>query len=195
VDEVDSRGTNTAMFINSLSERELANLSAWTQENMGFTVLVESGTGHVEVKIKDGANPPRNIADLGFGYSQVLPIVLQLWKATRMSNPLEETLLAVEQPELHLHPHYQALLADAIAATSKKRSVQSRVVVETHSDHLVNRLGRLVSDGKLSPSDIQVIVVSERVVGGPDVRVVEFDRDGLLGEGWPAGFFVPGSAE
>lgn len=197
VDEVDSRGENTAMFLESLAVWEIQNLKNWMKQNLGFWVVVEPGVGHVQVKIADENHPPRNIADLGFGYSQMLPIILQLWKnASGFKSPASRRiLLAMEQPELHLHPDFQAKLADVISTCSTAQPAsQLRVMIETHSDHLINRFGSLISEGKLDPRFIQVLVVSEQDDGASDVSVVEFSPDGTLGENWPLGFFTPEDA-
>jgi hypothetical protein len=193
VDEIDSRGTNTAMFLGSLSEDVLSNLQTWMLEHFGFSVHVETGTGHVQIQISDSSHTPRNIADLGFGYSQILPIILQLWQGTRGKIGGEGVMLAMEQPELHLHPQYQAMLADVISVTSQGENLRaiSRILVETHSDHFVNRLGLLVSQGKIQSKDIQVIVVCEDEFGDSSARSVAFDSDGTLAANWPAGFFTP----
>ena len=78
-----------------------------------------------------------NIADVGFGVSQVLPIIIE---GLRM-NPGQTLIL--EQPEIHLHPKLQMQLADFIVslALSKKN-----IVLETHSDHIVNRLVRRIAE-------------------------------------------------
>jgi len=190
VDEVDSRGENTAMFLESLSDVEMRRLTRWMKDNLGFWVVVEAGVGHVQVKIADEKHPPRNIADLGFGYSQILPIVLQLWKSTSTFGSQKKILLAMEQPELHLHPDYQAKLAD-LMASSVSTSSPIRVLLETHSDHLINRFGSLINEGKLDPDDIQVLVVNEDNDKTSEVSVAEFLEDGTLGSGWPLGFFTP----
>ena len=64
-------------------------------------------------------------------------------------------------------------------------------MVETHSDHFVNRMGT-VALGVVSSKDVQVVVVCEDDFGEAGVRIVEFDREGALGEAWPVGFFSPG---
>ena len=99
----------------------------------------------------------------------------------------------MEQPELHLHPHYQAKLADALSAVASIRYDAPRIFVETHSDHLINRLGALVADKKLNQEDVQILVVNDDGADGDSsVIPVDFDADGMLGSNWPLGFFSPG---
>lgn len=192
VDDIDSRGANTAVFLSSLDETSLKRLQQWMLLNFGFRVEVESGTGHIQIKISDGVSKSRNIADLGFGYSQLLPIILQLWRTTRIKAGEATPTLAIEQPELHLHPHFQAMLADVVVAAATSGPRRSSMFIETHSDHFINRLGALASEGKIDPKDIQIIIVSEDDFGDSVARRVNFDEDGTLSSNWPAGFFTPG---
>ncbi len=99
---------------------------------------------------------PTNIADMGFGISQVLPIAAQLWSSSQSaSRNSASSFIVIEQPELHLHPEYQARLGDVFAGYIKNQSdknqnnqsrtqIDSRLIIETHSQHLVNRIGALI---------------------------------------------------
>lgn len=200
VDEIDSSGANTAMYLHSLSRYDKDRLRKWMIENLNFHAFTEVVGGNVEIKIVIGSEIlGRNVTDLGFGYSQVLPVVLQLWHSyVRAIGRLEvdPTVVAIEQPELHLHPRYQALLADVFArvATGGEKSQKSvahiPMFVETHSEHIVNRLGSLVAQGVIDRDDVQVLLF-EREDGVTSVKSVGFDSDGILGDSWPLGFFVP----
>ncbi|MCH7825949.1 MAG: AAA family ATPase, partial [Acidobacteria bacterium] len=72
-----------------------------------------------------------NLADTGFGLSQVLPLIVQGYYASKNS------LIIAEQPEIHLNPKLQSLLADLFVAIAERRV---GVLVETHSEHLLLRL-------------------------------------------------------
>jgi len=197
VDEIDSSGGNTAMYLHSLDEDERSSLKEWMQSNLGFHVYTEMSGGNVEIKIvvKEGAEG-RNVTDLGFGYSQILPVVIQLWHscirpAGRNTSPA--TVIAIEQPELHLHPRYQALLSDVFAGVSLALDAKTHrvpIFVETHSEHIVNRLGALVSGGVISHDDVQVLLF-ENDGESSRIRRVEFDEQGVLQDSWPLGFFIP----
>ncbi len=195
VDEIDSRGENTAMFLNSLSYGETYHLQNWMKENLGFHAFVKPGSGHVQVHIMDSDGRDKNIADLGFGYSQLLPIILQVWRSASFNFLLghESTrpVIAIEQPELHLHPQFQAQIADVLAAVVSDKSNSSAIVLETHSEHLVNRMGELISKGKISSNDVQVLVVDQQESAQSTVTTVSFDERGYLDSSWPNGFFVP----
>jgi len=79
-----------------------------------------------------------NIMDVGFGISQILPILVQCFFAK------EDSLTTIEQPEIHLHPQMQAQLANLFVevSTEKKRNL----IIETHSEYMLRRLRRLVAD-------------------------------------------------
>ncbi len=88
-----------------------------------------------------------NIADVGFGISQVLPVVVALLVAK------PGQLVYIEQPEIHLHPRAQVNLARMLADAAK-RGV--RVVIETHSARLLLALQTLVAEGELAPELVKL---------------------------------------
>lgn len=121
-----------------------------------------------------------NAADVGFGLSQTLPFVVQ----SVLSRPGELTLAV--QPEIHLNPKLQASVADLLQSTVDRGS---RVVVETHSEHLLLRLRRLVAEGILDPQLLGIYYVE--VTGGrSSVREIPIKSNGHIEEEeWPKGFF------
>ena len=86
------------------------------------------------------------LPDVGFGASQVLPVLVLLACVPKTS------VVILEQPELHLHPAVQAALADAILETA--RVGRAQVIVESHSEYLLSRLQRRVAEGTVSKEDI-----------------------------------------
>lgn len=90
-----------------------------------------------------------NLADVGFGVSQVLPIIIQGLCMTK-----DETML-LEQPEIHLHPKMQMNMADFLLAVA---STQRNMIVETHSDHIINRIVRRVMETYGTKNDLSEIV-------------------------------------
>lgn len=193
VDEIDSRGENTAMFLNSLAPYEMNSLRSWMESNLGFSAHVKSGSGHIQVFIEDEEGHDKNIADLGFGYSQLLPIILQIWMVSHPFRSPERNapVIAIEQPELHLHPQFQAQIADVLASVTSRDQNGPRIFLETHSEHLINRLGELISSGALDRRDIQILVVDQSEDKTSSVTPVYFDESGYLDASWPSGFFVP----
>lgn len=117
-----------------------------------------------------------SVADTGYGVSQVLPILLA-GAASR------EEILVFDQPELHLHPKLQTGIADFAIAVAEQR----QVMVETHSDHFVNRIIRRVVEGQLSSDDVAVYFFTP-TSDGPHVEMVEVDPTFGI-KNWPLGFF------
>lgn len=119
-----------------------------------------------------------NIADVGFGVSQVLPVVVALIAAE------PGQLVYLEQPELHLHPNAQVKLAQVLADAAK-RGV--RVVAETHSSLLLLGIQTLVAEGKLSPELVKLHWLSRNEDGITEVDSVDLDEAGTYGE-WSVDF-------
>lgn len=197
VDEIDPQGRNLAMFLKNLSDQDANAFADWTAEHMGFEVRAETLQGHVSVVLNDPGKLQRvNLADTGFGYSQVLPILAQLWQFTKEKNySTVPRYFVIEQPELHLHPRMQARLGDlfvnlaGIDKVSNSRSPQFRVLIETHSEAIINQLGKAIESGHLSPKDVGIYLFEKNGFEGDTlVRESRFDEEGYLVD-WPYGFF------
>jgi hypothetical protein len=98
-----------------------------------------------EVKVRTkGSNDMVDLPDVGFGVSQVLPVLVQLFYAPARS------IILMEQPEIHLHPRAQALLADvmidAIRAREDGEQRGIQLIIETHSEHFLRRLQRRIAE-------------------------------------------------
>lgn len=118
--------------------------------------------------------------DVGIGISQVLPVLVMAYAS-------RGKLLAMEQPEIHLHPSLQAELGDVFieSALGERRNT---FILETHSEHLILRLLRRVREGKLSADDISVLYVQPSGAGS-QVLQIRVDEDGDFIDRWPGGFF------
>ena len=121
------------------------------------------------------------LPDVGFGVSQLLPFIVQ-------SLVSEKQIISIEQPEVHVHPKLQADLGDLLAAAIKEPR-QNRFIVETHSEHLILRLQRLVYEGEIKPEDVSVIYVSRGPEGAKAERL-HLDEEGDFIDEWPNGFFL-----
>ncbi len=196
VSEIDPQGTNLAMFLKNLSEEQANSFAEWTANSMGFEVRAETLQGHVSIVISDAGSSKRmNLADTGFGYSQVLPVLAQLWRLSiKRTPPHIPKFFAIEQPELHLHPRMQArlaeLFADLVSISKKKpRASQFKLLIETHSEIIINQLGKAIEAGDLSPEDVGIYIFEKKGLDGQTVvRESKFDADGYLID-WPYGFF------
>jgi predicted ATPase len=98
-------------------------------------------------------------------------------------------IIAIEQPELHLHPALQAKLVDIIAKIASEKKIC--FIIETHSETMINRLGYLIDKKKINNEDIDISVF-DKEFGDSETHVSTsgFDKDGYL-ENWPIGFFEP----
>ncbi len=127
-----------------------------------------------------------SVADVGFGVSQVFPILLEGLRMPKGGN------LLLEQPEIHLHPKLQMQMADYFIALALSNK---RVIVETHSDHIVNRLvRRIVEDdtGHLK-NLVGVYFISQGENGSMCEEVVIDDTRGIVN--WPVDFFDQTASE
>lgn len=121
-----------------------------------------------------------DLTSVGVGVSQVLPVIL----LCLLAEP--GTLVILEQPELHLHPKLQQDLADFLLACTR---AGRQLVIETHSEHLVNRLRyRIAQDETDETHDLIQLVFAENDGGITSYREPEINAYGGLGEDWPAGF-------
>jgi len=120
------------------------------------------------------------LPDVGFGISQLLPFVVQ-------SLASEKQIISIEQPEVHIHPRLQADLGDLLSEAIKEPR-ENQFIIETHSEHLILRLQRLIYEDKLTPDDVSVIYVSRGVEGAKSQRL-RIDEEGDFIDEWPDGFF------
>lgn len=120
-----------------------------------------------------------NLRDVGIGVSQVLPVLVVAHFA-----PPGSTIM-LEEPEIHLHPLAQSVLAELFVTISQQRKVQ--FIVETHSEHLFRRMQTLMAKQQVSPNDAAMYFV-ERDGKIAKLRELELDDFGRV-KNWPAGFF------
>ena len=117
----------------------------------------------VQVRKYDGRlkGPRRNLIDVGYGVSQALPVIAELLREDAPH------LFLLQQPEVHLHPSAQAALGSLFCQVA---SSQRRLLVETHSDHLIDRVRMDIRDGAgaLKPEDVSILYFER---GGLDVRI------------------------
>ncbi len=120
-----------------------------------------------------------NIADVGFGVSQVLPVLVALLVAE------EAQLVYLEQPELHLHPRAQYELVKILVETAK-RGV--KLIVETHSALLLRRVQTLMAEGNLAPNLVKLHWFSRNSEDGmTSIQSADLDEIGAFGD-WPEDF-------
>jgi len=116
---------------------------------------------------------------VGFGLTQVLPIIIAALSAN------EGDILLIENPEVHLHPAGQALMGQFLADIAKA-GVQ--VILETHSDHVLNGIRRSVKAERIDHEQVAIHFFRQRSEEGAQVHSPQLDRSGNI-DTWPEGFF------
>jgi predicted ATPase len=140
-----------------------------------YEVLVRTSPGLPEVKL----------TDVGFGVSQVLPVIVECLYVPRRS------IVIFEQPEIHLHPRVQSdlgnLFVDAIHARENGRPRDCQFIIESHSEHFLRRLQRLIAEERLSRDDAALYFVhTDR--GQSRLEELDVDPYGNI-RNWPDNFF------
>jgi predicted ATPase len=159
-------------------------VAAWLRE-LG---LIESfrveeikvGSNRWQAKVQVGSDAPEVLlTDVGFGVSQILPVV------TLLNYVPEGSTVVLEQPEIHLHPLAQANLADLVISIAMNRKVQ--VIVESHSEHFLLRLQRRIAEDAFS-AESAALYFCRSVHGTSSLERLEVDLFGNISN-WPEKFF------
>ncbi|MHB1222856.1 MAG: DUF3696 domain-containing protein [Gemmatimonadaceae bacterium] len=171
--------------------RTLEQLVAERLEAMGlidsFSIRpIAPGRREYEVLLRTRKDLPEvKLTDVGFGISQVLPVIVECFSTPPGS------VVIFEQPEIHLHPKVQADLADvfvdAIHAREDGAERGVQFIIESHSEHFLRRLQRRIAEERLRPEDAALYFVNTDQAGA---RLEELDVD-MFGNilNWPDGFF------
>jgi predicted ATPase len=130
----------------------------------------------------EGVTRPLDLTSVGFGTSQVLPIIVQ-----GLLTPAGGTFI-VEQPEVHLHPKLQSKLAYFFYALTK---ANVQCIVETHSDHIINQLRVLVAEEDIR-KHVCIYFAQRDIASGTKFEKVVLGRNGNI-QNWPADFLSEGS--
>ncbi|MGE0977846.1 AAA family ATPase [Bacillus cereus] len=214
VDEIDPQGTNIPMMIHNMTNKEKQSFISWTKENFNFEIITTLEGGHTSLKLKyNNDSEVINLADTGFGYSQLLPIMIVMWQAINknLNNQMKKeprtfrSILAkfeqsmhtivIEQPELHLHPALQAKLIDTfvqIIMKSQEMNINIKIIIETHSETMLNRIGYLIAKKKFNVHNslVNVVVFDKKDTYESDISISGYNERGQL-LSWPIGFFSP----
>lgn len=197
VSDISPNGHNLPIVLASWGEFKVHEFSSWLDKHFGFGIAITDSTGHISIELLDRSSKT-NVVDTGYGMSQVLPVLAQAWlmstqptgRWTGIARTGTPRTLAVEQPELHLHPHHQAILAEAfceLVVDKQSGANPLHLLIETHSEAIVNKVGELVALGKLDSELVQIVIFGadeER----DDIILSTIEADGSLSD-WPYGFF------
>lgn len=164
-------------------------------ENSASVIYIQKGKSKVA------------LADLGFGLSQLIPILLKVFTLVpkiegnlslfasaedyfHILADLKNELLIVEEPEANLHPNFQSKLADFLVLTQKYYPVI--FIIETHSEYLIRKLQYLTAKGEISPDDSVIYYFNpdDRVTDKePKVKEITINEAGILSKRFGPGFF------
>jgi predicted ATPase len=144
------------------------------------------GRKDYEVRVKTlGGDTEVALPDVGFGVSQVLPALVQAFYCP------EGSIVWMEQPEIHLHPQVQAELADvfisAVRAYEHGRPRNVQLIIETHSEHFLNRLQRRIAEEAISPKEV-AIYFAKASPKGAELEELAVNEYGDI-TNWPDNFF------
>ena len=169
----DGRDALKILFLDKYSASSINlidDVNQWLG-TMGYTLKWDILKGGIaQLMLKDESGLQINLKDVGFGISQLLPVLIQGYVAK------EAQTILMEQPEIHLHPRAQADLGDLfIAFAEQKKSL----IVETHSEHLMLRLRRRIAEQKIKKEMVGIYFI-EWKDGESVVSRIELDDYGQM---------------
>jgi predicted ATPase len=164
-----------AKWLKTMGLLESFTVRPIAEHRKDYEVLVKTSHSTTEV----------TLPDVGFGVSQVLPVIVECFYAQ------PNTTVLLEQPEIHLHPSVQSALADLFIETvqSKENGTERAVqlIVESHSEHLLRRLQRRVAEGVIRPEEV-ALYFCKRGQNGSVIEPLEINLFGDI-KNWPDDFF------
>jgi len=189
---IGPRGENTVAAILAARRQKRKIKTRGFEENLGYwlkhmglidqfsVVEIGSGTNLYELRVSvAGSSTSVSITDVGFGVSQVLPVLVQIF----FSPP--GTPVTLEQPEIHLHPAAQSALGDVLLGAVQDNGTQ--LIVETHSEHLLHRIQRRIAEERIAKDDVALYFI-ETSKGGSELHELKVDEYGNIAN-WPQDFF------
>ena len=173
--DIDNDGYVTARFEEIIQQ--------WlTYFQLGNLNIIGDANGTVSLNLNN-----QNIVDVGFGASQILPIIIQ-----GIFMDKEQTLL-IEQPEIHLHPRMELQMADFLVTLAQ---TGRNVIIETHSEHIKTRLIRRIieDDSRKLKDKINIyFITQEEMYNSKSISIIFDDEYGILEN--PKEFFDQGASE
>jgi predicted ATPase len=160
-------------------------ISAWLQEtDLAYSFSIKRTNAQVDrdfdVLIQKGPNSAKvTLADMGYGLAQFLPVLVHCYYAP------EDSTLILEQPGMHLHPKVQSQVADLLIEIVMERKLQ--ILVESHSEHLLNRLQRRIAEEKINV-DKTALYFCRNDEGVSTIEKLDMDELGNI-KNWPPNFF------
>lgn len=157
----------------------------WYKENFdGWELIVDDTSKKPLIQILLSKNDTEvNIMDVGQGMNQALPLVV---RANVTDRP--DSIIVLEQPELHLHPAAHGDLAELFAKSAKENN--QTFIIETHSENIILRLRKLIveNDFGFTKDDLIIYWIEDAELKGKELREITVDEEGVLSD-WPEGIF------
>ena len=180
VDSFYINRNSSTIFVENKDARLNVAVETWMHE-MGIKGFrYEKNNDLISIVMDSKSNSKVSMADVGFGVSQVFPVILE---GLRIDSG--DTLI-LEQPEIHLHPGLQMKIADYIISLALSGK---GVIVETHSDHMINRMvRRIIEDETGELKNMIGIYFISSSDDGPIIERVQID-DKIGIKNWPSDFF------
>ena len=209
ISSVGVAGENVSnMLISSAMGRKIIinKVSDWLNNSFGYSLsIVHLGNEYYQIKlVNNNDQVSMNIMDVGYGVSQILPILIQITESMlqeELNDYIElpfgdkksgrvETFI-IEQPELHLHPAAQsklaALFAEAVTFDPRNQTI---MLIETHSEHLIRALQILIADPDNDiTNDMIKFYYVDKTENGSVIKEMKTNEKGQFLERWPKGFF------
>jgi len=163
----------------------------WYKEYFdGWELIVDDTSKKPLIQILLSKNDTEvNIMDVGQGMNQALPLVVRANVADR-----PDSIIVLEQPELHLHPAAHGDLAELFAKSAKENN--QTFIIETHSENIILRLRKLIveNDFGFTKDDLIIYWIEDAELKGKELREITVDEEGILSD-WPEGIFNEGMKE
>lgn len=194
-------GSNLPYYLDKLiskKEEKFVELNKWLKTNFNIEIRVVKN-GMIEINIIDKDGKEHNLVDLGFGYSQILSVVITIWHSFNNSesfssfsdNRVQNKIVAIEQPEVHLHSKLQSRFAAMICKTvnyCKQNNIPINFIIETHSGAILNKIGDMVLKDTVSDDDINLLIFNKNNNGISKIQTTKYNEEGYIEE-WPIDFF------
>lgn len=203
-----TRTTNLSLFEETMKEYyelehgfnkiEKSFLKYWLRRfSIADDLIIERIENTVSVAYLKRGDKRINIADLGFGTTQLLPILMKIVVIARQNIKDEDrpeeilyhnSICIIEEPESNLHPNFESLLADMLVDAAHRFSIQ--FIIETHSEYLIRKMQYLTAKGKVNTgASVIYYFNAENEKGKEKVKKIEIREDGRLTSEFGPGFY------
>lgn len=168
------------------------------------TIVIDRLEGVASVIYLEQNGEKTSLADLGYGYSQVIPILLKVLLVRRIAERLNMSMnlltapfyrsnsanIIIEEPEANLHPNLQSKLADVLVLACQTFGIH--FILETHSEYLIRKLQYLAAKGEIEEGDVNIYYYNDDqyvTKEEPKVKKINIDKYGALTDSFGPGFF------